>query len=278
MRTRIKRPSPALVVACLALFVALGGVGYAAATINGKNIKNGTIAGKKLKNGAVTTKKLKNGAVAGAKLRNGTVSAAKIRNGAITGAKVRVDTLGKVPSAATADRATTADRAGTADSAGVAAQVAGQETALELVSSTTGPDFDSARSAAPEVTLFQVGALTVYGKCFDSGGSFYAIAFVKTSQNGAVLTAEAGSFLYGSPYLNAGTDEMQRYIYVNSIGANGTMSNPPGTSGYYAAAPNGTAIEGRVNIGVKAGDPPAGNGLYGPGDVCRFAASMTQLS
>jgi hypothetical protein len=36
-------------VALLALFVALGGTGYAATSINGKVIKNGTIAGKKLK-------------------------------------------------------------------------------------------------------------------------------------------------------------------------------------------------------------------------------------
>jgi hypothetical protein len=36
-------------IALLALFVALGGTGYAAATINGKLIKNGTIGGKKLK-------------------------------------------------------------------------------------------------------------------------------------------------------------------------------------------------------------------------------------
>ena len=31
-RIKLGRPSPALVIACIALFVALGGVGYAAAT------------------------------------------------------------------------------------------------------------------------------------------------------------------------------------------------------------------------------------------------------
>jgi len=59
MRTRIKPPSAAMIVACLALFVALGGVGYAAATINGKDIKNGTVTTKKLKNGTVTNAKVK---------------------------------------------------------------------------------------------------------------------------------------------------------------------------------------------------------------------------
>ena len=39
---RIRRtPSPALVIACIALFVALSGVAYAAATIDSEDIVNG---------------------------------------------------------------------------------------------------------------------------------------------------------------------------------------------------------------------------------------------
>jgi hypothetical protein len=53
------RISPGSVLALIALFVALGGVSYAAVTINGKNIKNNSIPGKKLKNGAVTNAKVK---------------------------------------------------------------------------------------------------------------------------------------------------------------------------------------------------------------------------
>jgi hypothetical protein len=47
------------VLGLIALFVALGGVSYAAVTINGKNIQNNSIPGKKLKNGAVTNTKVK---------------------------------------------------------------------------------------------------------------------------------------------------------------------------------------------------------------------------
>jgi hypothetical protein len=53
------RISPGSVLALIAVFVALGGVSYAAVTINGKNIQNNSIPGKKLKNGAVTNKKVK---------------------------------------------------------------------------------------------------------------------------------------------------------------------------------------------------------------------------
>jgi hypothetical protein len=46
------------VVAYVALFLALGGVGYAAATIGTKDIKNGAVTKKKIHNRAVTKKKL----------------------------------------------------------------------------------------------------------------------------------------------------------------------------------------------------------------------------
>src|SRR4051794_18100889 len=42
------RPSPAMVVAMLALFVAIGGTAYAAATINGSTITDRSIAGRKV--------------------------------------------------------------------------------------------------------------------------------------------------------------------------------------------------------------------------------------
>lgn len=54
-RRNMKRaPSPSLVISVLALFVALSGSAYAAAKINGKNIKKGTVTGKQIKNGTIT--------------------------------------------------------------------------------------------------------------------------------------------------------------------------------------------------------------------------------
>lgn len=57
-------PSPAMVVALLALFVALGGSGYAAVQLNGKSIKNATIAGKKLKRNTVTGRQIRESTLA----------------------------------------------------------------------------------------------------------------------------------------------------------------------------------------------------------------------
>jgi len=57
------RLSSAHLISLLALFVALGGTGYAAARINGKNIKSNTISGKKLKNRTLSTRKLSRRAI-----------------------------------------------------------------------------------------------------------------------------------------------------------------------------------------------------------------------
>ncbi len=77
-------PSPAMVVACIALTVALGGTSYAAI---------------KLPKNSVGTKQLKKNAV----------TSPKVKNNAITGADVNEGTLGTVPSAANATNANTLD-------------------------------------------------------------------------------------------------------------------------------------------------------------------------
>ena len=55
---RWSRPSPAMVVASIALFVAVGGVSWAAATIGTNDIQNNAVTAKKLHKKAVTKKKL----------------------------------------------------------------------------------------------------------------------------------------------------------------------------------------------------------------------------
>ncbi len=64
MKKLWRRPSPAMVVACLALLVALSGTGMAAATQLGRN--------------SVGTLQLKNLAVTNAKIRNNAVNSAKV--------------------------------------------------------------------------------------------------------------------------------------------------------------------------------------------------------
>lgn len=92
------RINPSLLISMVALFVALGGVSYAAATIGSAQIKNNSVRSKDVKNGDLRGKDLKADTV--------------------DGKRVLESSLGQVPSAATADsatKATTADSATNAD-------------------------------------------------------------------------------------------------------------------------------------------------------------------
>jgi len=75
---RNRLPSPAMIVACAALVIALGGVSYAA-TVLPKN--------------SVGTAQLKKKAVTASKLRKNTVSAAKVKDGSLLAADFRAGQL-----------------------------------------------------------------------------------------------------------------------------------------------------------------------------------------
>jgi hypothetical protein len=93
-RSRLRRPSPALVVACLALFVALGGTVLAATKIDGRTIKVKSLPGNRV-------------AVA-------SLPGNRLAPKSINGDQIDITTLGQVPSA---DHATSADSARRADTA-----------------------------------------------------------------------------------------------------------------------------------------------------------------
>jgi hypothetical protein len=85
------RPTPALVVAFIALFAAMGGIGYSAAklrpnSIKTKSIRDGAVTTNKLADGAVTTPKLAPDAVApNARNANNAVNAMNAANAAKLG-------------------------------------------------------------------------------------------------------------------------------------------------------------------------------------------------
>jgi hypothetical protein len=77
MRISVRRPSPALVISCLALALVLGGTSYAAALALPKN----SVGPAQLKTSAVTTKKLAPNAVTTAKVLNGSLLKADFKAG-----------------------------------------------------------------------------------------------------------------------------------------------------------------------------------------------------
>ncbi|HWM54184.1 MAG TPA: hypothetical protein VNO20_02175 [Solirubrobacterales bacterium] len=107
MRQGIRWPSPALVLAAIALFVALGGTVYAAGKINGKTIKVKSLPGNRLKPHSVPVNRLKPGAL-------GSLSGSTAQ---ITGAEINELSLGQVPEAAHAETAGKAQSAVEAETA-----------------------------------------------------------------------------------------------------------------------------------------------------------------
>src|SRR3712207_2058599 len=65
MKRSLPRPSPAMVVAMVALFVSLGGVSYGVATgsIDSREIKNNSVRGKDIRNGTIKSRDVGNGSL-----------------------------------------------------------------------------------------------------------------------------------------------------------------------------------------------------------------------
>ena len=76
---RIRRtPSPALVIACMALFVALSGVAYAAATIGSEDIINGSIRNRDFKDGTLRGQEAKRNGFGGGAIKETSLDASQL--------------------------------------------------------------------------------------------------------------------------------------------------------------------------------------------------------
>lgn len=121
-RFHLGRPSPALVVATIALIVALGGTSYAAFIVP----KN-SVGTRQLKNDAVTTKKIKNGSVTGSKMNLSGVVAPHAADARYASTAGSATTAGYARSATNAGHAANADSATNAINATYADNAGGTE-------------------------------------------------------------------------------------------------------------------------------------------------------
>ena len=182
-RRRPSLPSPALLIACLALFVALGGTVLAATKIDGRTIRVKSLPGDRLTVGSLPGNRLKAGTIPGSRLQPGSVKAEQID----------VGSLGPVPSATHADSADTAHRAQTA----IAAEHATDATTINgrTVGCRTGTrQFAGACwDLVPSEAL--VTAPEAAAVCADAGGELpEALAFVVFVRQPGVALAAGGEW------------------------------------------------------------------------------------
>jgi hypothetical protein len=90
------RPSPALVVASLALFVALGGVAYGVAenSIGTRAIKDGSVHSRDVRNDSLLGSDIKNGTVRGVDVHRGAIGSSDVADGSLRGGDLAVGTVG----------------------------------------------------------------------------------------------------------------------------------------------------------------------------------------
>lgn len=88
---KLRRPSPALLIACLALFISLGGVSYGVAT--------GFIDSRELKNNTIRTQDIRNNDIRGKDIRNSTIRGRDVAFNTLTGSDISESRLTTVPNA-----------------------------------------------------------------------------------------------------------------------------------------------------------------------------------
>jgi hypothetical protein len=175
---RVNPPSPAAAIACVALFVALGGVsyGFATGTIDSREIADNTVRSKDIRNNGVYARDIRNNDVRDIDIRNGTIKGRDVARATLTGDNINLAKLGRVPDSAALG--------------GVAASgYATSAEPLRLVGTTGQPPFEANFSA--------------------SGGSDLAPGFWKAAGmvwlQGTVATAAPGvAFALPAGYRPAG--------------------------------------------------------------------------
>jgi hypothetical protein len=208
-----RRPSPALVIACIALFVSLSGVSYGVATgfIDSREIRNNTITSGDVRNNTLRTFDIRNNEVRGFDVRNSSLQGRDIAFNTLTGADVNETTLGKVPSAAAADNASAV-------------------TVLKAIAPVT-----VAEGATP-ATLVSHGPLTLSAACVDTGGNTVAQLRVQTT--------EAGSAGSDVPTIDPGDGPVSVAELTDLPAAPRSAANRD----VFGLAPSGKALTGQFGV------------------------------
>jgi hypothetical protein len=211
------RPSVATVVAFLALFVALGGPGWAAKKL-------------KLKNNSVTTPKIKDAAVTNPKLADDSVTTGKIVNGAVTTPKL-------------ADRAVTTDKI--ADSAVTAGKLEASQRSETFEAHTAGLSGALATPIGGTKTVLQTLVLPAGGKYFVTGeaelfNGAATLYHANCALSGVNGSANVGETATGQPDLLFGSGGVS--VSGISNGGSVTLSCSTDTASIFAGNRNLDAV------------------------------------
>jgi hypothetical protein len=178
-RVRLRRPSPALVISMISLFLAAGGTTYALTlpsnSVGPSQLRRSAVINSKLFPGAVSNSKMGRGAVTVSKMASNQMTSQQIRNGSllgqdlaantITGAQVNVSTLGITRFALVNSNGTIA-----AQSGGISVTQSGSQTILNFGSSVAGRPILATLSAGKPATAGEISASPCGGSSANNPG------------------------------------------------------------------------------------------------------------
>jgi hypothetical protein len=262
LRSKLTYPH---VMSTIAVFLAIGGGTFAFAalkknSVGPKQIEKNAVRSAEIKANAVRSAEIKANAVGNSELRDDAVGSDETIDNGLTGADIAEGTLGEVPLAASAD-----------------AREVLQVPLTRVAPSASGADDATARGAASRVELASAGPLIVYGKCFVNNGNpanpgVRAEVFIDTTSSGAIFDGEDNDSSNG--FFAPSTAETDRILHGQSsfagAGNPGTLNVIDSDEIEFYAASDNTGLAGRVFVATKVGSPPAGDGLFGPGNACIF--------
>jgi hypothetical protein len=240
------------IVASVALFMALGGVSYAAGTAAKNSVKSTSIG---------------NGQVKNVDLGSNAVTSNKIKNNSVKGADILESSLSKVPSAGKADLATNASRLG-----GLAATAFVQTSALPPAPGAPLPgqtgslagNFSCAGSAWESAVSTGTYAITGSEKHGTAGAPLFRCSVALP--DGVAITAVNFAVRDANPTDNADCD-LYRTNMVTAVGGELLMAN---------ATTAGLVAPGNVQIGdTTVVEPTVDNGNYSYFVQCRTGADST---
>lgn len=231
-------PSPALVVAGLALFVSLGGVSYAVATgsIDSREIKDNTVRGKDMRRSSITAREIRRRSLDGTDIKIN-----RVGGNAVKEEVLEVEKLEKVPSAALAD----------------GAGLLGGKTAEQLDTRWALINESGAIEA-------QSGGFSIVN-CYSANANCYLSAGEDVRDNGLVASISVAN-ADGSPILSGETG-------VAACGATSVNCAPPNTEDNNVLV---VAPRTRDATGALTGTAPTpGTTPPAPADAARFYVFVT---
>jgi hypothetical protein len=232
-------PSPALVIACVALFVSLGGVSYGLAkgSVDSREIKNNTVRSGDVLNNTLRSKDVRNNTLRTFDIRNNEVRGFDIRNSTVQGRDVAFDTLTGTdisePSLAKVPSATAADTAGTASSVAT----------LTTIAPT------SMAEGAAAVTLATHGPLTLTAACEADGLNTEAKLRVQTTEANSAAGGSVATVSADNPVIAPGDGAV---VVAELHDTPATAGRSIGDGTVFASAPSAKSFTGQLGMHADA--------------------------